>query len=152
MYVELDIRTDVRKYLLCRYSADGDEIKLDLRNLLGAVFRGHLTKIGYLHTFAAVKEPKGIRFGFSGSSMRNMYLLTQDVKPLKSSLYKMYREELKATCECFEAVGKSDYSAVKYFMEKYGLTEDDVSSDNLRKKYRDWKEWQRKKIERKLVG
>jgi hypothetical protein len=149
MYVEIDLGPALRKYLTLRYGDADGEINLNLMNLLGTVFLSHLTKIGFLHTFDAVKEPGGLRFNFS-SSMRNMYLLKREVTRLKKNLSNLFREELRSTCECFEAVGNSDYNAVNYFMEKYGITEDDVSSENLRKKYRDWKESQRKKIERKL--
>lgn len=143
--VKIDLEPEVKKVLINRYGHGDDIIRLTLHSVVGQIFAASSQKIGYQHYIPTVKEPRGITFEYCGNELRNHYLPVSKVPRVKRLLYHIVLEDLRVTCEAFRSMGNSDYNAVKFFCEKYGIDDEDISQETLRKRIREWERNQSKK-------
>ena len=63
----------------------------------------------------------------------------------------IFAQAFLEACEVSLMLGISDYEAVNLFMERYGITEEMVSADTLRKKWRDHQRHMVRKTTRMLA-
>ncbi len=135
----------MKKVLIHRFGDGSNQIRLTLHSVIGQVFAAASQKIGYQHYIPAVKDSDGILFEYAGNELSNHYLPVSKVPRVKRLLYHIVLEDLRVTCEAFRSVGNSDYNAVKYFCEKYGIDDEDIAQETLRKRIREWERNQSKK-------
>ena len=64
----------------------------------------------------------------------------------------LFQQAFLEAIEVSLMLGISDYEAVNAFMERYGITEDMVAADTLRKKWRDHQRYMGRKIDAQLTG
>ena len=145
--IRIALDKDVAKVIKYRFGDGSDTIRLTLHTVLGQVFAASCQKVSYQHYLPAHHESGGILFEFAGNELQGRFLPTEKVLRVKRLLYHIVLEDLRVTCEAFRGMGQSDYNAVKFFCAKYGITEDDISQETLRKRIR---EWERNMVQKNL--
>jgi len=88
-----------------------------------------------LHTLprTEIKENECVTL-YLPDSLKNHFIHPNKIHVMSAMIEMLFDEAFKDCVECCTMLGISDYDAVDYFMEKYGITEEMVSADTLRKK------------------
>jgi len=136
--IRIKLDKEVDKVIRYRFGDGSDYIRLSLHSVVGQVFAASSQKIMYQHYLPAHHESGGILFEFAGNELTGRFLPSEKVPRVKRLLYYIVLEELRVTCEAFRGMGQSDYNAVKFFCAKYGITENDIAQETLRKRIREW--------------
>lgn len=150
--VKINLEPEVKKVLIHRFGEGDQVIRLSLHSVIGQIFAASSAKIGFQHYIPPIREQGGIEFEYCGNELRHHYLPVNKVPRVKRLLYHIVLEDLRLTCEAFRSLGNSDYNAVRYFCEKYGITEEDIAQETLRKRIREWERNQSKKNVKKSTA
>jgi hypothetical protein len=143
----------VRQYVIARYGNNTPVIDLTKKSMIGTLVEIACEKVGYRHVLpkADLDEAVCITLQYP-DSLKNHF-----IHPAKLLLVAKLLSHLfgQAFLECMEtslALGISDYEAVNTFMDRFGITEDMVAADSLRKKWRDHQRYMQKKMDTLLAA
>ncbi|GAB3767693.1 hypothetical protein GCM10028818_00950 [Spirosoma horti] len=136
----------VRQFVIARYGNNTTVIDLTKKSMLGVLAELACEKVGFRHVLpkAEIEEAISITLHYP-DSLKNHFIHPGKLDLVAKLLNYLFSQ---AFLECMETslmLGISDYEAVSTFMERYGITEDMVSADTLRKKWRDHQRYMNKK-------
>lgn len=115
--------------------------------MLGALAELACEKVGYRHVLPKVEIDESISITLLyPDSLKNHFIHPGKLDLLSKMLNYLFTQAFLESIEVSLMLGISDYEAVNLFMERYGITEDMVSADTLRKKWRDHQRYMNKKV------
>jgi hypothetical protein len=141
----------VRQFVIARYGNNTSVIDMTKKSMLGVLAEIACEKVGFRHVLPKMDVDERISITLLyPDSLKNHF-----IHPAKLSLVAKLLNYLftQAFLECLEVslmLGISDYEGVNIFMDRYGITEDMVSADSLRKKWRDHQRYMNKKMDAML--
>jgi hypothetical protein len=143
----------VRQFVTARYGNNTTTIDLRKKTMLGAMTELACEKVGYRHVLPRQDVDKSICITLHyPDSMKNHFIHPAKLDMVAKMLGYLFQQAFLEAMEFSLMLGISDYVAVNLFMERYGITEDMVSADTLRKKWRDHQRYMARKIESLLEG
>lgn len=139
----------IRQFIIVRYGMGQAEIDITKRTTLGILVTLACQKIGYLHTLprTEIRENECVTL-LLPDSLKNHFIHPNKVQAISRMLETLFEEAFRDCIESCVMLGVSDYHAVDYFMEKYGITENMIGSDTLRKKWRDHCRYLKRKLQK----
>ncbi|MVM36512.1 hypothetical protein GO730_00630 [Spirosoma sp. HMF3257] len=128
----------VRQFVVARYGNNTNVIDLTKKSMLGALTELACEKVGFRHVLpkADVDEKIAITLLYP-DSLKNHFIHPGKLDLVAKMLAYLFTQAFLEAIEVSVMLGISDYEAVNLFMDRYGITEDMVSADTLRKKWRD---------------
>ncbi len=139
--------THVRQFVVARYGNNTPIIDLTKKSMLGALAELACEKVGYRHVLPKVEIDESISITLLyPDSLKNHFIHPGKLDLLSKMLNYLFTQAFLESIEVSLMLGISDYEAVNLFMERYGITEDMVSADTLRKKWRDHQRYMNKKV------
>lgn len=137
----------VRQFVIARYGSNTATIDLTKKSMLGVLTELACEKIGYRHVLPKVDLDESICITLLyPDSMKNHFIHPGKLDLVAKSLNYLFTQAFLEALEVSVMLGISDYEAVNLFMERYGITEDMVAADTLRKKWRDHQRYMNKKV------
>lgn len=142
----------VRQFVTARYGNNTTTINLTKKSMLGAMVELACEKVGYRHVLPRATEvDRAICLTLlCPDSMKNNFVHPAKLEMVAKLLAYLFQQAFLEAIETSLMLGISDYAAVNMFMERYGLTEDMVSADTLRKKWRDHQRYMARKMDAML--
>lgn len=139
--------THVRQFVIARYGNNTPVIDLTKKSMLGALTELACEKVGFRHVLpkAEVNETISITLLYP-DSLKNHFIHPGKLDLVAKMLNYLFTQAFLEAIETAVMLGISDYEAVNMFMDRYGITEEMVSSDTLRKKWRDHQRYMTKKV------
>ncbi len=139
--------THVRQFVIARYGNNTSIIDMTKKSMLGVLAELACEKVGFRHVLpkAEIDEAISITLLYP-DSLKNHFIHPGKLDLVAKLLNYLFTQ---AFLECMEVslmLGISDYEGVTIFMDRYGITEDMVSADTLRKKWRDHQRYMNKKM------
>jgi len=142
----------VRQFVMARYGNNTNSINLSRKTMLGSLAELACEKVGFRHVLPTVKVDEAISITLLyPDSMKNHFIHPAKLEVLAKMLSYLFQQAFLEAMEVALSVGISDYEAVNMFMARYGLTEDMVAADTLRKKWRDHQRYMARKMEQMLA-
>ena len=128
----------VRQFITARYGNNTQVVDLTKKSMLGVLAELSCEKVGYRHVLPStrVDEQTSITLLYP-DSLKNHFIHPSKLLLLEKLFAYLFTQAFLEACEVSLMLGISDYEAVNLFMERYGITEEMVSADTLRKKWRD---------------
>ena len=142
----------VRQFVMARYGHNTATINLSKKTMLGSLAELACEKVGFRHVLPSVKVDEAISITLLyPDSMKNHFIHPAKLEVLAKMLNYLFQQAFLEAMEVSLILGISDYEAVNLFMERYGITEDMVAADTLRKKWRDHQRYMARKMESLLM-
>ena len=137
----------VRQFIMARYGCNTPVISLSKKSLLGILAEMASEKIGFRHVLpkSEVEENRCIVLEYP-ESLKSHFIHPTKALVLAKTFEYLFNQSFLESVESCVRLGLSDYYAVDFFMEKYGLTEDMIAADTLRKKWRNHQYYMSKKL------
>lgn len=143
--------THVRQFVKARYGNNTSVIDMTKKSMLGVLAEIACEKVGFRHVLPKMDIDESISITLLyPDSLKNHFIHPAKLNLVAKLLNYLFTQ---AFLECMEVslmLGISDYEGVNIFMDRYGITEDMVSADSLRKKWRDHQRYMNKKMESML--
>lgn len=141
----------VRQFIMARYGNNTAVIGLTKKSILGSLAELACEKIGYRHVLPKTEldDSRCITLLYP-DSMRNHFIHPGKLELLAKMMAYLFQQAFLEAIEVSQYLGISDYEAVNAFMERYGITEDMVAADTLRKRWRDHQRYMARKIDSSL--
>lgn len=142
----------VRQFIVARYGDNTTTVDLTKKSMLGVLAELSCEKVGYRHVLPVqkVEEATSITLLYP-DSLKNHFIHPNKLLLLERFFAYIFAQAFLEACEVSLMLGISDYEAVNLFMERYGITEEMVSADTLRKKWRDHQRHMVRKTTRMLA-
>lgn len=141
----------VRQFVIARYGNNTSVIDMTKKSMLGVLVEIACEKVGFRHVLPKMEIDEAISITLHyPDSLKNHFVHPAKLQLVAKLLHYLFTQ---AFLECMEVslmLGISDYEAVNIFMDRYGITEDMVSADSLRKKWRDHQRYMAKKMDAML--
>lgn len=139
--------THVRQFVIARYGNNTSIIDLTKKSMLGALTELACEKVGFRHVLpkAEVNETISITLLYP-DSLKNHFIHPGKLELVAKMLNYLFAQAFLEAIETAVMLGISDYEAVNMFMDRYGITEEMVSADTLRKKWRDHQRHMTRKV------
>ncbi len=137
----------MRQFVVARYGNNTPVIDLTKKSMLGALTELACEKVGFRHVLpkADIDESISITLLYP-DSLKNHFIHPGKLELVAKMLNYVFTQAFLEAIETAVMLGISDYEAVNMFMERYGITEEMVSADTLRKKWRDHQRYMTKKV------
>ncbi|MEZ0607871.1 hypothetical protein ACAW74_05105 [Fibrella sp. WM1] len=137
----------VRQFICARFGNNTTTVELSRKSMLGVLAELSCEKVGYRHVIpsCAVDQATSVILMYP-DSLKNHFIHPNKLQLLEKMFNYMFSQMFLEACEVSLMLGMSDYDAVNLFMERYGITEDMVASDTLRKKWRDHQRYMKRKV------
>jgi hypothetical protein len=146
----------VRQFVIARYGgtdpANKQVIELSKKTMLGTMTELACEKVGFRHVLPKadpVDESVCIILIYP-NSLKNHFVHPGKLEAFAKMLHYLFNQAFLEALETAVMLGISDYEAVNMFMDRYGITEDMVAADTLRKKWRDHQRAMVKKVDSML--
>lgn len=137
----------VRQFVMARYGQNTATISLSKKTMLGSMVELACEKIGYRHVLPSVKIDEAVSITLLyPDSMKNHFIHPAKLEMVAKLLAYVFQQAFLEAMETSLLLGISDYEGVNLFMERYGITEDMISADTLRKKWRDHQRYMARKM------
>ncbi|MCX6216378.1 hypothetical protein [Spirosoma sp.] len=141
----------VRQFVVARFGNNTTTINLSKKSMLGSLTELACEKVGFRHALPKTTIDDSIAITLIyPNSLKNHFIHPRKVDVFSKLLAYLFNQAFLEGIETAISVGISDYQAVDMFMDRYGITEEMISSDTLRKKWRDHQRGMTKKTERML--
>lgn len=141
----------VRQFVMARYGNNTNVIGLNRKTMLGSLVELACERVGYRHVLPKVDTDDSICITLLyPDSMKNHFVHPNKLATLAKMMAYLFQQTFLEAIEVSQYLGISDYEAVNAFMERYGITEDMVAADTLRKKWRDHQRYMARKIDARL--
>lgn len=139
--------THVRQFVIARYGNNTPVIDLTKKSMLGALTELACEKVGFRHVLpkAEINENIAITLLYP-DSLKNHFIHPGKLDLVSKMLNYLFAQAFLEAIETAVMLGISDYEAVNMFMDRYGITEEMVSADTLRKKWRDHQRYMTRKV------
>lgn len=137
----------VRQFITTRFGQNSPTVHLSKKSLMGILAEMASEKIGFRHTLPkeVVDDTKCIILLYP-ESLKSHFIHPQKASLMAKAFEALFSQSFLESVESCVRLGYSDYYAVEFFMEKYGITEDMVPADTLRKKWRNHQYYMRRKL------
>ena len=137
----------VRQFVIARYGNNTPTINLTKKSMLGALSELACEKVGFRHVLpkAQIDESISITLLYP-DSLKNHFIHPGKLDLVAKMLNYLFTQAFLEAIEVAVQLGISDYEAVNLFMDRYGITEEMVSADTLRKKWRDHQRYMTRKV------
>ena len=137
----------VRQFIIARFGDNTTVISLSKKSLLGILAEMASEKIGFRHVLpkSEVEESKCITLEYP-ESLKSNFIHPAKALVMAKAFEHLFTQSFLESVESCVRLGFSDYNAVDFFMEKYGITEDMIAADTLRKKWRNHQSYMSRKI------
>ncbi|MCK8492921.1 hypothetical protein M0L20_13720 [Spirosoma sp. RP8] len=138
----------VRQFVIARYGNNTTTIDMTKKSMLGVMAEIACEKVGYRHVLpkSEIDENTSIILLYP-DSLKNHFIHPAKLLLMSKLLNHIFAQTFLECMETSLYLGISDYEAVNSFMERYGITEDMVPADSLRKKWRDHQRYMAKKLQ-----
>ena len=141
----------VRQFVIARYGRNTNVIDLTKKSMLGTLAELACEKVGFRHVLPKSMADEAISIELLyPDSMKNHFIHPGKLDLMAKLLNYLFTQAFLEACEVSVMLGISDYDAVNLFMDRYGITEEMVSADTLRKKWRDHQRQMARKMEHLL--
>lgn len=143
----------VRQFICARYGNNSTTVDLTRKSMLGVLAELSCEKVGYRHVLPTQKvdESASVTLLYP-DSLKNHFIHPNKLQLLEKLFIYIFTQAFLESCEVSLMLGISDYEAVNLFMERYGISEEMVAADTLRKKWRDHQRYMRRKTESMLLA
>ena len=137
----------VRQFIMARFGAGTPTIALSKKSLLGILAEMASEKIGFRHVLpkTEVDENRCIVLEYP-ESLKSNFIHPVKALVMAKAFEHLFTQAFLESVESCVRLGFSDYYAVDFFMEKYGISEELVAADTLRKKWRNHQQYMARKI------
>ncbi|RYF46895.1 MAG: hypothetical protein EOO39_49105 [Cytophagaceae bacterium] len=142
----------VRQFICARFGNNSTTVDLTRKSMLGVLAELSCEKVGYRHVLPTqmVDETSAVTLLYP-DSLKNHFVHPNKLQLLEKMFTYIFSQAFLESCEMALMLNISDYEAVDLFMERYGITEDMVSADTLRKKWRDHQRYMKRKTGEMLL-
>ncbi|WP_019986316.1 hypothetical protein [Rudanella lutea] len=143
----------VRQFIMARYGNNTNTVDINRKTMLGILCVLASEKVGFRHVLprsAQDLHPEQYITLLLPDSLRNNFIHPSKVQAVAQFFGYLFTQAFLECCETSLALGITDYEAVQLFMERYGITEDMIASDTLRKKWRDHQRYMMYKTEQMI--
>lgn len=137
----------VRQFVIARYGNNTNVIGLTKKSMLGSLAELACEKVGFRHVLPKADLDDSICITLLyPDSMKNHFIHPGKLDLVAKMLAYIFQQAFLEAIEVALSLGISDYDAVNLFMDRYGITEDMISADTLRKKWRDHQRYMKCKM------
>jgi hypothetical protein len=143
----------VRQYVIARFGNNTTIIDLTKKSMIGTIVEIACEKVGYRHVLPKADHDETVCITLQyPDSLKNHFIHPAKLLLVAKLFTYQFSQAFMESMETSLALGISDYEAVNIFMDRYGITEDMVAADSLRKKWRDHQRYMQKKMDNLLAA
>ena len=128
----------VRQFVIARFGNNSPTIDMTKKSMIGTLAEIACEKVGFRHVLpkAELDEKVCITLLYP-DSLKNHFIHPAKLLLVAKLFNYLFSQVFLECMETSVSLGISDYEAVAVFMERYGITDDMIAADSLRKKWRD---------------
>ena len=132
---------------MARFGGNTTTIALTRKSMLGVLAELSCEKVGYRHVLPTqqVDSAIAVTLQYPGT-LKNHFVHPSKLQLIEKMFAYLFNQHFLEACEMAVMLNISDYAAVDLFMERYGITEEMVQADTLRKRWRDHQRYMKRKV------